>query len=812
MDQFNTHMISNLTFLNWNANGIKEKRETFVAYLARHNVDVACVNETHLVQNEQFKIAGYVIYREDRIAPIRSGGVAIFVKRRVAHCQIILPQLISLEAVSIKLFLHNNQSLNVISAYKPPNRRLCPQDLQLIFNDDQAYILLGDLNSKNCAWGCTTTNPSGNTLLKFINDSNCDISAPDEPTHYPYAPHHRADILDIALHKNFTDPIQQQVLPELDSDHVPVLITFDLQYRQTVSSPKLITGHIDWNTFRLELNKTLNVTYNLRSFNDIDNAVISFTESVKSSVKKAIVSQFKRNAVNFMHPPLRISNLIKEKHRIRRQWQRSRLPHLRRRLNALIRQVKNELDSFRLKSYQSYVSQIDTNDSTLWKATKRLLRTPTIIPTLTHDGSVSETDLEKCNIFADYFEDAFSPGDVLNIETTEEVHDTLNSEFMTAELPIKFASPSEIKVIINNLPNRKAPGHDLIPNVVLKNLTKKALAYFTSILNACLSQNYFPKTWKHAEVIVIHKPGKPKNSPRSYRPISLLCTFSKILEKILQKRLLHFIDSSGIIPPHQFGFRSKHSTVHQVLRISESIVRGFELRKHSVAAFLDISQAFDKVWHDGLLHKLSKFGFPLYIKNIIKSFLHNRTFTVKIISSTSTHRAVNAGVPQGSVLGPLLFNIYLSDMPVPLDSTLALYEDDTAILVQNSSLEEAITNLQTSIDTLSFWFDQWRFSLNPTKCETKIFSLRKYNHPPTIQINDEEIQWNPDDSAVKYLGVFLDKKLNWNFHVNNRLNQAYARLSQLYPLINRKSKLKVSCAKLIYKSILRPLMMYACPA
>jgi endonuclease/exonuclease/phosphatase (EEP) superfamily protein YafD len=811
MDQFNTQIINSLTFLNWNANGLKEKRATFLAFMARHNVDVACITETHLVQNENFKIAGYLVYREDRVAPIASGGVAIFIKRRIAHCQIILPQLVALEAVSIKLFLKNGRTLNVISAYKPPNRRLRFQELQLIFSDDQASLLLGDLNSKSRAWGCTTANPSGNILLRFINESNCNIAAPDEPTHYPWTAQHRADILDIALFKNFTDPILQQVLPELDSDHLPVLVTFNLQLQLTSPPLKLITGPIDWDAFSLELDKSLRAPHNLNSSFEIDNAILSFTESVKLSVKKAIVKTFRKTTNNFMHPPLRILNLIKEKHRVRRQWQRNRLPDLRRQLNNLVRQVKYELDSFRLKSYESYVSEIDPADSNLWRATKRILRTPTIIPTLVYNDYSFQTDLEKCNVFADYYEDAFTPGNVIDDDTVSVVNETLNSDHVTAELPIKFASPSEIKSIINNLPNRKTPGHDLIPNSVLKHLTRKALAYLTSIINSCISKHYFPKTWKHAEVIVIHKPGKPKNSPTSYRPISLLCTLSKILEKILQKRLVGFIDSAGIIPPHQFGFRSKHSTVHQVLRITETIIRGFERKEHSAAAFLDISQAFDKVWHKGLLYKLSNFGFPRYIQKLIKSFLEERTFLVKLNSSKSTHRVVNAGVPQGSVLGPLLFNVYLSDIPIPVHSTLALYADDTAIIAQNSNLNEAIETLQTSIDTLSHWFNQWRFSLNPTKCESKVFSLKKFTPPPEILINNTEIQWNPEDSAVKYLGVLLDKKLNWNFHMNSKLNQAYARLLKLYPLINRKSKLKIPCATLLYKSILRPLIMYACP-
>lgn len=204
--------------------------------------------------------------------------------------------------------------------------------------------------------------------------------------------------------------------------------------------------------------------------------------------------------------------------------------------------------------------------------------------------------------FAEFFENSFSPNDATDQQTMSDVEESLRNIPATVELSIPFVNSSELNDYINILSTKKSPGPDLIPNIVLKNLTCKGLSVLSSIFNACLSLGHFPFSWKQANVIVIHKHGKPKNFPSSYRLISLLNTLSKLLEKLIQKRILNFLESVDIIPPHQFGFRANHSTVHQIHRLSEVIVKVFELRKSSSAIFIDIAQAFV---FQGLLYKIN---------------------------------------------------------------------------------------------------------------------------------------------------------------------------------------------------------------
>jgi hypothetical protein len=179
------------------------------------------------------------------------------------------------------------------------------------------------------------------------------------------------------------------------------------------------------------------------------------------------------------------------------------------------------------------------------------------------------TDQEKCEI--SHLENRFQQSKAISpIET--EVHNTIELEFATVQNQLNYATPKEIKKHIRNIPQRKTPGEDMIPNIVLKYLNSKTIVHLFNIFNCCLRYNYFPKSLKNAIVITIHKSGKPKNSPSSYRPISFLNSISKLFEKVLHTRITQFIQDTSLIPQHQFGFRQHHSTTLQLQRVTAYIV------------------------------------------------------------------------------------------------------------------------------------------------------------------------------------------------------------------------------------------------
>lgn len=806
-----TYTINNLTVANWNANGIKTKRSTLIDFLTRHHVDVACITETHLIPNETFKIPGYLVHRQDREGLIAAGGVSIIIKKQITHHEKQKMELRSLEAIAVDITLQVNKRITIVAAYKQPNNRLHEQDIIQMFNDNQPTLVIGDLNSKNTIWGCRVNNPDGVKLNNLSATHAFQISAPTDYTYYPYRVDHQPDILDIVLIKNFHSSIYQNVITELDSDHIPVLINLcdRPQFNQPI--PKLINGIIQWELFTSKLDNNIKSPSNIHTTEDINSALLDYTAAILDSVHQATTPKLLRKPTYYNPLPIEIINLIRYKNRTRRLWQRTRTPQLRALLNSLTHTIKTNLDALRIEAYQQYIQELQPRDNSMWQATNRILKHKSVIPPLKTNNTVHETDQEKCDALANTLEQTFIPSsENVNPQFINEVNIYVANTLTKINGDIQPTSPREIKSIINTLPSRKSPGPDKIPNIVLKNLTRKALAYLATIFNNCLRHGFFPKHWKFSHVLPFHKPGKDKSKPENYRPISLLNTLSKLLEKVIYKRLSEFANRQNIIPNVQFGFRKKHSTNHQLLRITETIEKGFEDKQYTTAAFLDLTRAFDGVWIEGLLYKLAKLETPSYLVKILSSYLADRSFAIRINSTLSSTKSIRAGVPQGSIMGPLLFNIYVHDIPTCPNATIAMFADDTAIISQHRELPIAITQLQQSLDTVCAWFNKWRITINPTKSEAKIFTLKRIDNPVNIVINQTTVAWNTRDSAVKYLGIYFDTKLSWGYHINKKLNQFHTRLALLYPLINKKSSLQIDCTKLIYLAILRPILMYAC--
>ena len=230
---------------------------------------------------------------------------------------------------------------------------------------------------------------------------------------------------------------------------------------------------------------------------------------------------------------------------------------------------------------------------------------------------------------------------------------------------------------------RCSPGNDGITSIILRHLSQKALFYLTRLFNHFLHTGYFPNAWKHAKVISILKHAKPPTDPTSYKSINLLSVTGNLFERIIANRLTTLANQLHLLPDEQFGFRKKHSTVSQLARIIDYITYGFKLHKHTGMASLDFEKAYDTIWIQGLLYKPISLQLPPYLIYILRAFLVERSFTVQINNASSIPKHPPAGLPQEAVLSTTLFALYISDIPHPPKTHLALYADDTALLVQS---------------------------------------------------------------------------------------------------------------------------------
>ena len=271
------------------------------------------------------------------------------------------------------------------------------------------------------------------------------------------------------------------------------------------------------------------------------------------------------------------------------------------------------------------------------------------------------------------------------------------------------------------------------------------------------------------------------------------------------------LEDNNILPSHQFGFRKGRSTVHQLMRVTKRIKDQLNSRKSSGLLSIDLQAAFDTVWHDALLHKMFILDFPIYIIKLTKSYLDDRFFRVKIGNSFSSTRSVQTGVPQGGVLSPILFNIFVSDMPMCDDVSLAQFADDTLLTTSSYRTSAVIKKLSSFGSSLSRYFHRWRIKINGSKSESCFFSKRTaVRHQPqrNVCILGEEIEWK---DSLKYLGLYLDRRLTFRNHIEQIVMKCERLIKMLYPLLSRSSFLNINNKLLIYKLYFRPIFCYASP-
>jgi hypothetical protein len=266
----------------------------------------------------------------------------------------------------------------------------------------------------------------------------------------------------------------------------------------------------------------------------------------------------------------------------------------------------------------------------------------------------------------------------------------------------------------------------------------------------------------------------------------LLPILSKLFEKLFLTRLAPILQEKQIKPDHQFGFRQKHTTIEQVHHISNVINVALENNKYCTVAFLDTSQVFDKVRHEGLLYKI-KTIFPDSLYKILKSYLENRYFLLKYREEHTTLCPVLSGVPQGSVLGPLLYLLYTANLPTTADSITTTFADDTAVLTTHENPAIATHSLQTNLNEIQLWLKKWRMKVNETKSVQITFTLKK-NTCPAVQLNNKQLT-QPDE--VKYLGINLDRKLTWRKHISTKRKQLDLKLCKLYWIMGQKLHLSL---------------------
>ena len=325
------------------------------------------------------------------------------------------------------------------------------------------------------------------------------------------------------------------------------------------------------------------------------------------------------------------------------------------------------------------------------------------------------------------------------------------------------ATPEEIEALINSLQEGKAVGPYSVPIKLLKMISRPISLPLCLIINESFTSGIFPDNLKLAKVITLYKKGS-RDNPTNYRPISLLSIFSKIIEKIMYERVYRFLETCNILYPLQFGFREKHSTLHAIIGMTETIKEAIDNGMFGCSVYIDQQKAFDTVNHSILPKKLEHYGIRGVELSWFSSYLSKRKQFVSVNGSTSDYLEVSCGVPQGSVLGPLLFLIYINDLP-SVSKVLSFYvfADDTNIFYSSHDLITLQKVMNRELKKVKKWLDANQLALNIDKTNFVIFHSpqKKIAEQIIIKFMKKKIQRK---ISVKFLGVLLDSNLKWKSH------------------------------------------------
>ena len=359
---------------------------------------------------------------------------------------------------------------------------------------------------------------------------------------------------------------------------------------------------------------------------------------------------------------------------------------------------------------------------------------------------------------------------------------------------------SEIEAIIKSL-NKVGGGIDLITTQILLGTYKNIIDDLTFFFNLCLRSAVFPLNMKIAIITPIHKCGK-RDRFNNYRPISILPMLSKILEKIIHSKLSLYLEENCILNAMQFGFRKNYSTYMPIAHMYDEITSNLQNNEKTAVLYLDLKKAFDTVSIDILLKKIHLYGIRGRLYEIITSYVKNRYQITKVNDIVSEKNEVHTGVPQGSILGPLLFILYINDIPNATDlGKFYVFADDTAVLFKADTVDNLQSNINEAMPQITQWFQVNRLSLNASKSNYQIFSR---NRVVSFQVMLQNV-FIERKSCVRYLGMYIDENLKWYSHIAH----VASKVSRNIGVIGR-TKFFLSSRELLllYNALIYPYLSY----
>ena len=813
--------------LQWNVGGgIAAKKPELEKFLHDENIDVALLQETHLEPTKTFRMKGFNVVRRDRNVArggreVKGGGVMALIKEELQYSEedekeVKAPNDATTEAIWLTVHSGRGRNMHLLNAYVPPIRNAEDDQRRQAFDPNfwpkkRRTIICADVNAHSALWeNQTEEDQIGRNIEEWMAENSFLIANDGRPTRI--GTNGQRTTPDVTIyHPSMANKVQWDVKEELSSDHLPIVISVmeeeDKEAKARPRPPSWNWKKAKWDAYKEAIVQQLSGWK--CTPNQIKKKTKEFTEALIVAAGAAIPRGRRKKFVPWWSQEA--EEWAKRRNEARKEGRMEDCADANKRLRKTVRKQKEE-------KWQTFATGLDAKmeEGKVWSVMKAMdgrIGQPKAAAAITKNGRRMLTLKQKANAFVNVY---------AQVSKLKGKEDSNLKRRTLAEVKTKCDceccrpfQPEELCKAIGEIKMKKAPGEDGICGEMLANLPQVGEEALLQLINASWQKKEVPTEWMKAKIIPIPKPGKDIKEVESYRPISLTSVVAKTAERMVKNRLMYWMEAKSKLSEDQAGFRRGRSTEDQLLKLLQSIGDGFNKKppKRTIMTLIDFSRAFDKVWRNGLYNKMEEMSVPRCIIQWVRAFLRERRAQVHLNGTNSNTKIFKEGVPQGTVLGPVLFLIYINDIlkKIGPEVECSLYADDLAIWTQSNKIEEAKTKLEEAVNEVRRWAEEWRMGINFAKCEIGLFTTDPHQARmrPTIMTEEEEIPFNANPT---FLGLKMDRTLSFGAHVKAMKAKMARRLNIMKALRGTNWGCRKKSMKTVYQTYIRPIAEYGMAA